>query len=204
MKFDYDGKRRVKPLLVDRNKEVGEINVLDGLIDVTDPCYDETTWCARFGLKIKAGKYKCYVTVVNYRDRYEYEARDFFNDRADGLKPQKIGKHYTLDDMRIVELIMVHENYLSVLEKPGWRQISSNIGVDAGLCGFYNHKPDFEEDDVWLDFCNNLKEYSETCHSVCDVKDYGITVSSGFGDGCYGLYAIKHDTDKIALRLKFY
>lgn len=57
-----------------------------------------------------------------------------------------------------------------------------DIGVDAGLAGFFNNKPDFS-DDEWDDLCNKTRE-----------GDYwnlynGIFSSSGYGDGGYGVFA---------------
>ena len=83
-----------------------------------------------------------------------------------------------------------------------WLIQSSDIGVDAGLCGFYNHKPNFKADKKWISFCDDLKHFDDT-YCVCDIKPYGITVSSGFGDGCYGLFAQKEKGEIVALELRF-
>jgi len=38
---------------------------------------------------------------------------------------------------------------------------------------------------------------------TCDIKPYGITVSSGFGDGYYDVLAYKVGEDIVALKLVF-
>ena len=58
------------------------------------------------------------------------------------------------------------------------------IGVDAGLAGFFNNKQDFN-DDEWMEFCGSLGDYKDMVWN-----NYGgIFSSSGYGDGCYDVYA---------------
>lgn len=59
-----------------------------------------------------------------------------------------------------------------------------NIGVDAGLAGFFNDKPDFS-DKEWYDFCDKI----ENGHAWNLYN--GIFSSSGYGDGGYNVYANK-------------
>lgn len=58
------------------------------------------------------------------------------------------------------------------------------IGVDAGLAGFFNDKPDFN-DDEWSEFCDKIEE-----GDAWNLYN-GIFSSSGYGDGCYEVYANK-------------
>ena len=57
-----------------------------------------------------------------------------------------------------------------------------NIGVDAGLAGFFNNKPDFS-DKEWYDLCNKV----ENGHAWNLYN--GIFSYSGYGDGGYNVYA---------------
>ena len=57
-----------------------------------------------------------------------------------------------------------------------------SIGVDAGLAGFFNDKPDFN-DDEWSEFCDKIEE-----GEAWNLYN-GIFSSSGYGDGCYEVYA---------------
>lgn len=61
--------------------------------------------------------------------------------------------------------------------------------VDAGLCGFYNQKPNFD-DKGWDRFCADLGNWSEWKFSNYDGHE-GVCCTSGFGDGCYGVYGLK-------------
>lgn len=188
-------KTRLPAELVVVDKIVGEINFADGIADITDPCYESDTWCAAFGKKIKAGEYAAYITVIDYPHMVQAE------NALDAMQLKvKIGEKAKQSDKRIMSVKIVHKDFVNA--KKRWLMQSSNIGVDAGLCGIYNHKPDFTADDAWSRFCDSLKHFEDT-YCVCDVKPYGVTVSSGFGDGCYGLYAQKVKGEIVALELRF-
>lgn len=59
-----------------------------------------------------------------------------------------------------------------------------SIGVDAGLAGFFNDKPDFS-DDEWYKFLNKYVDFEEKTYSC----DYGVFSESGYGDGGYEVFA---------------
>lgn len=188
--------KQPKPYYTNCNKPVGVINIKDSLVDITDPCYEKDTWCAFFEHKVKAGKYRCYVSVVNFPAKYQFEAKDW--EVLCGKK--KVGQTTTKTDRRIVELIIVHES-IKLEDIKSWDKVGK-IGVDAGMCGFYNHKPDFTDDNKWLEFCDSLKTFPRL-QVRCDIKSYGITVSSGFGDGYYQCSEHIVDKEPVALKLEF-
>lgn len=72
-----------------------------------------------------------------------------------------------------------------------------NIGVDAGMAGFFRDKPDYL-DDSWHEFLheagmyksNGEYDYSKNYYEV----DYGLFSNSGYGDGGYDVYANKERT----------
>ena len=68
-----------------------------------------------------------------------------------------------------------------------------NIGVDAGLAGFFNNKPDFK-DDEWSELCDKIEK-----GNAWNLYD-GIFSSSGFGDGVYNVYA---NEDRNAFTIVF-
>lgn len=67
------------------------------------------------------------------------------------------------------------------------------IGVDAGLAGFFNDKPDFSNE-----------EWTELCHAIETGDAWnmynGIFSSSGFGDGLYQVFA---NPERNAFTIKF-
>jgi hypothetical protein len=74
-------------------------------------------------------------------------------------------------------------------------QIGS-IGVDAGLAGFFMNKPDYN-DEEWDDLCNSIDDGDAW------IRDDGFFSSSGYGDGCYDVYAYKRDNEIVALEIRF-
>ena len=170
---------------------VGTISINDGIVDITDPCYSNDTWCARFGQKVKPGIYKCYVDIWNspYHDS------------------NPICKNMIRNDYRITSLTIFHKDYCDFdegVDDDKFEILDTNIGVDAGLCGFYNHKPDFKEDKDWDKFWQNLSNLREYCGTCDTILGNGVTVSSGWGDGCYPLYKLEDNEGEIyALQLRF-
>ena len=200
MIYSPKGVRAPSPRYIDRHKAVGQIDIQDGLVDITDPCYEQDTWCAKFGYHVKVGKYNCFIRIADFPYKVRYEATDM--DVLSGKK--KNGELATLHDSRIVALIIEHETLNGEpLEDDQWQLVTDEIGVDAGLCGFYNHKPDFKKEEVWMEFCGSLSELPDQRGRTCDIKPYGITVSSGFGDGGYPLYKHEVDGQVVALMVKF-
>lgn len=60
--------------------------------------------------------------------------------------------------------------------------VIGGIGVDAGLAGFFNNKPDYSHSE-WLDFCGGLGDKDAW------IAHDGFFSLSGFGDGVYDVYA---------------
>ena len=71
-----------------------------------------------------------------------------------------------------------------------------SIGVDAGLAGFFMNKPDYN-DEEWDEFCDSIRKGDAW------IKDEGFFSSSGYGDGCYGVYAYKINNEIVALEIRF-
>ena len=57
-----------------------------------------------------------------------------------------------------------------------------SIGVDAGLAGFFNDKPDYT-DNEWLEFVDRVDK------GRAWIIDDGFYSESGYGDGGYPVYA---------------
>ena len=80
-----------------------------------------------------------------------------------------------------------------------WKYIGE-IGVDAGIAGFFWNKPDFS-DEQWSAFCEALKEKEQNSSIIID--EYGI-YSASQDDGGYSVYGIKNDSDNYtALKIEF-
>ena len=71
-----------------------------------------------------------------------------------------------------------------------------SIGVDAGLAGFFHNKPDYD-DDAWSAFCDRIR------NGDAWITEDGFYSSSGYGDGCYGVYAQEQNGEIVALEIRF-
>jgi hypothetical protein len=71
-----------------------------------------------------------------------------------------------------------------------------SIGVDAGLAGFFHNKPDYD-DDTWSTFCERVRDGDVW------LIDGGFYSSTGYGDGCYGVFSHKQDGEIVALEIRF-
>lgn len=71
-----------------------------------------------------------------------------------------------------------------------------SIGVDAGLAGFFHEKPDYSDED-WSAFCSRIAQGDAWL-----IKD-GFYSVSGYGDGCYGVFASEQDGEITALEIRF-
>lgn len=137
-------------------------------IDVTDPCYNKDVWCRMNDVAIKEGEYTCMVSEVTYDD--------VFN-----------GKPY---QYKIVESIAISLSGEFPAKSPS--AYLDEIGVDAGLAGFFNNKPDYT-DSEWKNFCNRLNHAQENAW----IFDEGFFSNSGHGDGSYSVFADRDEDNEI-------
>lgn len=93
-----------------------------------------------------------------------------------------------------VGILGIYLNGISPPQK-SMEEIGS-IGVDAGLAGFFHNKPDYS-DDEWSRFCDSIAKGSVW------LTEEGFYSFSGYGDGCYGVYAQKSDNEIVALEIRF-
>lgn len=114
-----------------RRKLIGRKH-FEGLIDITDPCYDKDVWC-RMKATVKSGEYTCYIWRNKEIDEFE-------------------GKQYVDQRVGVIGI------YLDGIIPPQkTMEEIGTIGVDAGLAGFFMNKPDYS-DDEWKDFCDSIRE----------------------------------------------
>lgn len=128
---------------------------LNDKVDITDPCYDKDVTWCRITSECKSGEYTGYATVA--------DVGDVWGKRVVSIAIYKDDKIVDIDSMELI----------------------GNIGVDAGLAGFFNNKPDFD-DDGWRDFLDKFVRHDEGDYWDCG---YGLFSESGYGDGGYDVYA---------------
>lgn len=123
-------------------------------------------------VKIKEGNYTCMVWYQT--DKGEYD-----------------GKPYSY---KVVGIIGIYLDGVVPAQK-AMKEIGS-IGVDAGLAGFFHHKPDYD-DAAWAEFCDRVS------HGDAWMIENGFYSSSGYGDGGYGVFAYQQDGEIRALEIRF-
>ena len=147
-------------------KEIGTIRLTKGYVTATDPCYDRNTWCTLNIKNVLAGNWKAFAFISD-------EGR--WGDR-------------------VAELRLVHENYADEVEEIQFDDFEPGAaGVDAGLCGFFEDKPDYD-DNTWKKLCDNyfFKEKFGIASLDNDFKCAGVWSESGYGDGSYSVL-LAHD-----------
>jgi hypothetical protein len=92
---------------------------------------------------------------------------------------------------RVSSIIISKDDKANEIGVNSMKKIGS-IGVDVGLAGFFNNKPDFPGN-KWYDFLcesgvrgkDGRHDYSKRCYDC----EYGLFSESGYGDGRYDVYA---------------
>lgn len=154
-----------------KKKTIGKMK-LQGCVDITDPCYSKDVWCRMNGVKVKPGEYTCVVWYQN-------------EDNTAGDSACKI-----------VGIIGIY--LAGVIPTQKSMERIGNIGVDAGLAGFFHNKPDFSNEE-WKSFCDKLWKNDTSAW----LDSYGFYSASGYGDGEYDVYAFKANGEIVSLEIRF-
>lgn len=136
---------------------------------ISDPCYDDDCWCRNLvkSETIKKGVYSAFVVEKDYGDW----------------------------GLRIKELIIANSEYLNIHDlENSVKDLDfcvelKEVGVDAGLCGFFVNKPSYNREE-WYKICDFLYPEKHCINYILATKDNpfmcnGVCSSSGFGDGSY-------------------
>lgn len=150
--------KRTEPDGICDTVEIGELNLTSGSVCITDPCYNHDVWCRMNNVPVVPGNYRC---VVHYSDEGEW-----------GWRVAKIG-------------IYRDSNVREEMDFDCISDLIGDIGVDAGLAGIFQDKPDFT-DEQWHDLCNDIRNGDAWLVSGREMR--GFFSSSGFGDGGYDVY----------------
>ncbi len=155
--------KRVSAAEVFPTCELGELSLTSGCVCITDPCYNDDAWCRLNNVPVVPGEYNC---VVRFSDEGEW-----------GIRVAGIG---------IYRSTRVREE----MDFDGVGALIGDIGVDAGLAGIFQDKPDFT-DEQWKDFCDEIYEGDAWLVNGKDMR--GFFSYSGFGDGMYAVYGHPHN-----------
>jgi len=156
---------------------IGDFKV-NGPMLISDPCYDRGIWCQK-EVDVKKGDW---VARVDYNK----------------------------DESRVKELIVLHKDNRYPSEKI-WELLCDTITVDSGSCGIFDSKAFSNEEYIpasfeteyrnrWLGFCCSFLRNDQ----MAGVFSHGVVSCSGYGDGCYELYAAYNQQQEIiGLKLVF-
>ena len=165
--------------------ELGQIEIKDGRITITDPCYEVGTWC-QGEVPVKSGIYNAYAVITD-----------------EGAW----GK-------RVAELLIV-KDWVDDFDLFSPLDLDCEVGVDSGQAGFFatdyfaEHQPDDEwepKEDGSKSWYRRVSDITlNTEHSCGTIDGVGVVSESGYGDGGYRCYpAYENDTEEIVgLRLVF-
>lgn len=154
-----------------RRKKIGVMD-FNGSVDITDPCYNRDIWCRMNDVKIKKGAYTCMVWY--HTDKGEYNEKPY--------------------SYKVVGIIGIYLDGVVPAQK-AMKEIGS-IGVDAGMAGFFHHKPDYD-DAAWAEFCDRVS-YGDAW-----MIENGFYSTSGYGDGGYSVFAYQQDGEITAMEIRF-
>ena len=133
------------------------ITIKDGdMLTVTDPCYDDDASC-NTKVHLPVGEYDCFYEKENEGDWG-------FRIKRCAIAPRGTTPFW--------------------VENPDAKHLHDSVGVDAGLCGFFVNKPDYD-DAAWEKFCDGLDFDTDVYHSP-----EGFFTSSGYGDGEYNVFLL--------------
>ena len=153
---------------------VGTIDLPQGKVDITDPCYAKDVWCRMNGVKIAGGTYEC---VVWKQERLSYTdpSQTYSVNGAIGIYLN--GDVPDIEDMGYI----------------------GEIGVDSGMAGFFQDKPDYPNAE-WSEFCDMLG-LGRRNHEGVWLTENGFFSLTADGDGGYDVFAMRDKTGIITALL---
>lgn len=153
---------------------IGEIAFDEQNITVIDPCHKSEDGIL---IPIMPGTYNCYVS----KEKDDLSGYVVVANRIVLASVSDDGEQYADQEWSFIDC----------------------VGVDAGLAGFFQNKPDFSREE-WSSFCETLGEIeqaqSRTASShtffydnATDPTTKGYFTYSGYGDGEYEVYGVLDD-----------
>jgi|GEM_PF-2407011 len=162
-------------------QELGIIE-LSGNTVISDPCHDRDTWCSIQGFTVKPGLYKA-VSLNSCKNYFP----------------------------RIAGIVCYHnESFADVHEVARRRWVEVGVFyVDSGQAGIFDDSIYPQSKDDNGDYDDPSSFYGECCDITlnplcgCLHSNKGVVTSSGYGDGCYSLYAVYKKNERVALIMDF-
>ncbi len=158
---------------------VGTLNIADDTIDITDPCYDKSTWC-RTRKPIIPGEYNCYAGEGDDGEWGERVYALIILEKGLSLN----GKY----DIKSIDSIGVDAGMAGFfVNKPDYSDDEWNRVCEYVFEGYGTEK----SKKFWL-----VDEDSP-------LRCKGFFSESGIGDGVYVLYEVKKGNKTVGYKLEF-
>lgn len=118
-----------------------------------------------------------------------------------------------IDGYRIVCTLTILTKSVDLGDKTLRARKEGYIGVDAGVAGFFENKPDYDDSD-WNKICSYIypkTAASGTAHpdiwlvdESTPLKCRGFFSQSGYGDGMYAFYRLTSGGEFAGYKIKFF
>lgn len=144
--------------------KIGEFEVTDNVLVISDPCYEPGTWCMGHILDVRTGIWTAQIGICQ--------------DKTWGERVAYLAAYHK--DCPDKTLLAKHEAHFEV-------------GVDSGQAGIFDCAH-YQDQAVAPDVPNFIGEdrwYNACCHQTLNTEHhagvipYGVVSSSGYGDGGY-------------------
>ena len=164
---------------------LGEFELTEKSVIVSDPCYKIRTWCQGKLDNVKTGDWNAMI-VKNDDERIA----------------ELVVYHSCLEDLKLLEGkweeqpfdIGVDSGQAGFFQESVYR--NNNTSLDYP--DYFRGEPEYEGS-RWYGVCCDV-----TLSSVgAGVIEGGVVSSSGYGDGCYTLYTVEEDGEVIAMKIVF-
>ena len=156
--------------------------IKSGHINITDPCYENGTWCGMFELAAKNGNWEAEVKrdsdgCIVYLRAY-HAARPI----------------YSQPDERLGE-VGVDSGQMSIIDSDTYPK-----GDSTGDCGDFKNKQRVPVS--FYDECCK-RTLSEDCFGIVSEQGSGAVSSTGYGDGLYDVFVKKDGEEIVAVEIVF-
>ena len=162
--------------------EIGTIKLGEKVV-ITDPCYTNGLGVYT---NVRKGNYKCFAVQEN---------SSFWGKRIGKLIAYLEG----FESVRYDYDNMFNDNLIGL------------AGVDSGQCGIFDDKyysplhinyyvDEDEKSERWYKRCCKITLNGDECGTI---GKRGVVSSSGYGDGCYDVYAIEDKGEVVAIMIDF-
>ena len=156
---------------------IGAINIPDGKLIATDPCYEPDIWCNQ-EVEVRKGHYLVFATYGVVPD---------WGERVITLEIV----HEDMKDKKATRIIghcAVDSGQCGFFESKNYRQNHPN--------------KETAKSEAWYNRACKIT-LNDKRHNCGVMGDYGAVSESGIGDGYYDLYAGRDKGEIVALRLRY-